>query len=114
MHICKFCCYQWDWDCPCETWSDSETGETHYCGNQKCPMCSSCQGNEATPERIQSGAMTRGMGERHHDLPQNPHTSLTNGVGHDLFQNLLELWHSRCQQSAVPGKEVPSENQKAK
>lgn len=40
-----------------------ETNEPWYCGNLECPACCSCQGNDATPERVEASRLTRTVKE---------------------------------------------------
>ena len=63
MNICKFCGFEWDYANPCEYWSDPETGEVQYCGNQECPACTFCQGNESSEDTIRSAANIRAIRE---------------------------------------------------
>ena len=53
-HICKFCGDVWDYDSPCENGSmwGEEGEQPSYCGNQRCPRCSFCQGQKVTEELV--------------------------------------------------------------
>lgn len=55
---CKFCGHIFAKPHPCEysSYWDDVAGEqvTTYCGNQMCPKCSMCQGNEPTPQMVRA------------------------------------------------------------
>ena len=56
QHKCKFCGHEWMKNSPCETgssWGEDGEYQPSYCGNQCCPRCDQCQGNEATERRIE-------------------------------------------------------------
>jgi len=56
QHQCKFCGHRWLKNSPCETgsnWGEDGEYQPSYCGNQCCPMCDQCQGNEVTESRVE-------------------------------------------------------------
>ena len=74
---CKFCEYEWPGgeDHACEGGGGCDDDGNYYadyCGDQECPMCFSCQGNPATPERIAAAKEQRRIREKGSWLPKHP------------------------------------------
>lgn len=71
---CKFCEYTGSDFRDCENGSiyddEGDFIDVSYCGNLACPRCFSCQGNEATPERIEAGRFTRAVTEGRYEREQ--------------------------------------------
>jgi len=70
---CKFCEYEWpggeDHACELSSGEDEDGFWVSYCGNQECPMCYFCQGNEATPDMIRSAKEGRRIREESSNDP---------------------------------------------